>query len=521
MRSEQAARPARSGTVDIHVMGELAVYRDGQPLPLPQSKKTRCLLAYLAVVQRPQRRERLCEMFWEVPDDPRGALRWSLSKARQVIGDALEASRESVHLNTDRIGLDYREAMRALSGDLSSLDTEELERLAALFRGPFLADLALPRCAEYEAWRVSHVNELELLQLRLRRLLIDRLRSEPQRALVHAHALLALNPEDKAVAAEAESLALESRRQTLGQTPAPIGLPRQATVRTVARKLPSIHQDIRYCTTRSGVRIAYAECGEGMPIVKTANWMSHLEFEWESPIWRHWIEALSEQNRLIRYDERGNGLSDRRIDDVSFEALLADLEDVIDAASVDRFALLGVSHGCAISIAYAVRHPERVSHLVVYGGFARGWRAAENTEKTEYWTTLKTLIRQGWGQNNPAFRQVFTSLFIPGANQQQMDWFNELQRKTVSPEIAERLHDSFGNFDVVDLLPKVAVPTLVLHAHGDAVVPFKSGRAIATRIPSARFVTLESDNHILLADEPAFGRFVDELRRFIASNPGS
>lgn len=278
------------------------------------------------------------------------------------------------------------------------------------------------------------------------------------------------------------------------------------------------HQEIRYCRTRSGIQIAYAACGEGSTIVKTATWLSHLEYEWDSPIWRHWIEALSAGNRLIRYDERGNGLSDWRVDDMSFEAMLADLEDVADAAGADRFALLGISQGCAISVAYAVRHPERVSHLVLYGGFVQGWRAAGNADQIARWTAMTTLIRQGWGRNNPAFRQVFTSLFVPGASQEQMDWFNELQRKSVSPDNAAKLNEAIGDFDVSDLLPHVRIPTLVLHSRNDAVCPYKGGRRFATEIPGARFVMLESDNHILLAHEPAFHKFVEEMRRFIAGD---
>ena len=205
----------QSDVVDIRLIGELAVFRRGKLIALPQSKKTRCLLAYLAVVERPQRRERLCELFWEVPDDPRGALRWSLSKIRQVVGDALEASRESVELNAAKIRLDYKEIIGALSGDLTPHSTDELERLAALFRGPFLADLALPRCSEFDAWRTSHANDVDLLQIRLRRALIDRLRSDPSRAIVHANALVALNPEDKALGLEVEALSRESRRRAL------------------------------------------------------------------------------------------------------------------------------------------------------------------------------------------------------------------------------------------------------------------------------------------------------------------
>jgi pimeloyl-ACP methyl ester carboxylesterase/DNA-binding winged helix-turn-helix (wHTH) protein len=319
---------------------------------------------------------------------------------------------------------------------------------------------------------------------------------------------------------------------------------RQAVIRTIARKgfrfvgavsegealdasartsadgaapeAPRLHQEIRYCTTRSGVRIAYAACGEGPPLVKTATWLSHLEFEWESPLWRHWLDGLSARNRLIRYDERGNGLSDWQIDEVSFELMVQDLEDVVDAAGLDRFALIGISQGCAVSAAYAVRHPERVSRLILYGGFVKGWRAGGEAEILAKWSALGTLMREGWGQNNPAFRQLFTSLFVPGATQQQMDWFNDMQRKSVSPANAERLNEAIGDFDVVGLLPQVTTPTLVLHAREDAVVRIESGRWFAKLIPDARFVSLESKNHIMLAHEPAFARFLEEVQRFLA-----
>jgi pimeloyl-ACP methyl ester carboxylesterase len=197
--------------------------------------------------------------------------------------------------------------------------------------------------------------------------------------------------------------------------------------------------------------------------------------------------------------------------------MVEDLEDVVDAAGVDRFALLGISQGCAVSVAYAVRHPERVSRLILYGGFVKGYRVAGDAEQMAQWSALGTLMREGWGQNNPAFRQLFTSLFVPGATQHQMDWFTDMQRKSVSPANAERLNQAFGDFDVVGLLPQVRTPTLVLHAREDAVIPIKAGRPFAKLIPGARFVSLESSNHILLAHEPAFAQFLEEIHGFLAT----
>ena len=274
-------------------------------------------------------------------------------------------------------------------------------------------------------------------------------------------------------------------------------------------------QDIRYCTTGDGVRIAYAITGSGPPIVKTANWMSHLDFEWESPVWRHWLHALTRERTLVRYDERGNGLSDREVDDLSFEAMVADLETVVDTLGLERFPLFGISQGCAVAIEYAVRHPERVSCLILYGGFAAGWRKLGTAVDIGQREALTLLMRTGWGQDNPAFRQVFTSRFIPGASTEQMDWFNELQRISVTPATAARFHMIFGTIDVRERLAEVTQPTLVLHARDDGEIPLIAGRIFATEISQARFVPLDSANHLLLENETAFERLVSEIDRFL------
>jgi class 3 adenylate cyclase/pimeloyl-ACP methyl ester carboxylesterase len=281
-------------------------------------------------------------------------------------------------------------------------------------------------------------------------------------------------------------------------------------------------QEIHFCLTRDGVQLAYSRMGQGPPIVKTGNWMTHLEFDFESPIWRHLYRELSRDHLLLRYDARGNGLSDREVPDISFEHFVDDLETVVDAAGVDRFALLGISQGCAVSVAYAVRHPERVSHLVLYGGFAVGWKKRARTEaEKEAGEAMLTLMRLGWGQENPAFRQLFTSQFLPGGSKEQSDWFNELQRMSASPADAVRNLLATGETDVSSLLSQVKVPTLVMHARHDARVPFESGRRLAAGIPGARFVPLESQNHLFLESEPAFDRFLEEVRSFIGSTSAS
>lgn len=274
-------------------------------------------------------------------------------------------------------------------------------------------------------------------------------------------------------------------------------------------------QNVHFCTTPDGTRIAYAEVGTGPPLVKAANYLNHIEYDWESPVWRPFLHALARQYRLVRYDARGNGLSDWDVDNFSLDAFVSDLETVVEAARHQTFALFGISQGCALAVAYAVRHPERVSRLVLYGGFVRGKRRRGSARDIEQADALLTLMRDGWGRDNPAFRQVFTSLFIPGGTAQQMQWWNDLQLKTTSPENAVRMRRAWDDIDVSDLLPHVHVPTLVLHCRDDAVQPFDEGRRLAAAIPGANFVALEGRNHVILQDDPSWLRFLAEINDFL------
>jgi pimeloyl-ACP methyl ester carboxylesterase/DNA-binding CsgD family transcriptional regulator len=275
-------------------------------------------------------------------------------------------------------------------------------------------------------------------------------------------------------------------------------------------------QQIRFCTGSDGVRIAYARTGKGSPIVKAANWLTHLEFDWTSPVWRHWLDEFSRGRTLVRYDERGCGLSDWDAVDLSFDAWVRDLEVVVDAAGLTRFALLGISQGGAVAVAYAARHPERVSHLVLYGAFARGKRARATSQEEidEIEMTISLAVR-GWGRENPAYRQLFATLFFPEGSPEQHRWFTDVQRLSTSAENAGRLLREVSNVDVRALAPRVACPTLVLHARDDARIVFDEGRLLAALIPGARLVPLESRNHILLEGEPAWGEFVAEVRGFL------
>ena len=277
-----------------------------------------------------------------------------------------------------------------------------------------------------------------------------------------------------------------------------------------------IDQHIRFCTTSDGVRLAYSTVGEGPPLVKLANWLGHLEFYWISPVTRHWGRELSKHNLFVMYDGRGTGLSDWKVESISSETWVHDLETVVDSVGLNRFILLGISQGGATAIEYTVRHPDKVSHLILYGAFARGWaKIGLPQNRIEELQTLAKLTEIGWGRDNPAYRQIFTSMFVPEATTEHMRSFNDLQRMSTSPEIAAKFWIEFGNVDVLDLLPRVTVPTLVLHSRHDAMIPFQLGRQIAASIPGARFVPLESKNHILLENEPAWLQFVAEIRRFL------
>lgn len=275
-----------------------------------------------------------------------------------------------------------------------------------------------------------------------------------------------------------------------------------------------MEQVLRFCTAPDGVRIAWSSIGHGTPIVKAAHWMTHLEHDLRSPVWRPWVDALSAGHRLVRYDQRGCGLSDREPAHVDFDAHLADFTAVVDDAGLDRFAIFGLSQGAAVAVRYAVLHPERVTCLILCGGYARGWRRRGPADLARH-ELLQEVIRVGWGTDDLAFRRLFTQLFVPGGTQEQLGWFDELARVTASPDTAARLRRGWGDFDTTDDLPRVGVPTLVAHARGDAVVPFAEGRLMASGIPGATFLPLESSDHVLLGEEPAFGEFMRAALRTV------
>lgn len=274
-------------------------------------------------------------------------------------------------------------------------------------------------------------------------------------------------------------------------------------------------QTIKYVTTADNTRLAWASSGAGPALVKAANWITHLEYDWESPVWNHWVRFFSEHFRLVRYDERGNGLSQHEVEDVSSRNWLSDLETVVDVAKPEQpFVLLGVSQGSIAAIEYAVKYPEQVSHLLLYGGYARGWALRDNPEAIRRMKAIVELTELGWGSSEPVFRRLYTSRFLPDATEEQLNWFDELCARTTSPKMAARLITSRGEGDVRHLLSSVTVPTLVAHATDDRAVPFRDGQEVAAEIPGAEFMQLNASNHILLSHEPAWDRFKQAVLDF-------
>lgn len=283
----------------------------------------------------------------------------------------------------------------------------------------------------------------------------------------------------------------------------------------------AMQQDIQYCTTSDGVRLAYATLGKGSPIVRTSHWFTHIDHELDSALFRHTLLGLAHNHRLLRFDARGNGLSQRDVDEISFERWVSDLETVVDAADYVRFALVGVSQGVPISIAYAARHPERVSHLILYGGFARGLlhRGGDPEKLKQSLALMCGLMHEGWGSEGESHRQFFISQFMPDSTVEQQHSMNELERVSATPAVAERMLRVTANVNVANLLPKIKVPTLVLHARGDLRVPFVLGQEIAVGIPGAKFVPLEGRNHMLLPTDPAFRQFYNAVATFLGDKP--
>lgn len=532
--------------IEIRVLGELEIVRDGVTVDLPPSRKTRALLGYLALAERPVRRDRLCELLWDVPDDPRAALRWSLTKLRSLIdSDARKvvvADREHVAIDRHGTRIDWWDLFAPENKTLDGLDAETLEKLASRYRGPLLEGLEISGCPQFNAWLLAGREQARTRQIAILDHLVARLDGNPGRALPFGQARAELDPLDELAHARVVELLIETgnKRQAehYGQA-ARLLLEaeqieftgvldlafRKKTANTPIEQIipsenntdaASIRQMIRFCSTRDNTRIAWSTAGEGPPLVKTANWLNHLEHDWETPVWSHVMRFMAQDHTLFRYDERGNGLSDWNVTKLDLETFIEDLEAVVEAAGLERFPLFAISQGCCVAAAYTARNPHKVSRLIMHGGYRQGWRKHGDPEEVETHGALLTLIKLGWGAETPAFRQLFSNLFYPSASAELRDAFSELQRKSCSPENACKLLDALGNLDCTSYLDQIQVPVLVTHCRGDLRIKIEKGRDLASRIPNARFVQLDSNNHLFTADEPAWSRFVQEVTDFLA-----
>ena len=563
--------------IDIYLFGTPRVEREGQALSVPR-RKTLALLAYLAVTDKLQSRETLAALFW--PDyDPSSAfanLRRELSRLKELLGEgdvlAVDRLQVSVVPGAD-VHLDVA-AFRTLvnktkthghTGDNLCADCfKALTQAVEIYRGDFMAGFNLSDSPAFDDWRFFQGEELrQLLVEALQRLIerhistgqyeqgivyarrwlsLDRLHEPAHRCLMQLYAwsgqqaaalrqyqeLQRLLHEELGLEPEKETRAIYERIKARTLAP-PEGIESSDSATPVsleedrrAAQEAGFSQTIRFCTTPDGVRLAYAVVGQGPVLVKAANWLSHIEYDWNSPVWRHWLTGLARHHTLVRYDERGCGLSDWHVDEFNLDAWVTDLETVVDSLGLERFPLLGISQGASIAVEYAVRHPEKVSRLILYGGYIRGRLHRSRTpEQLDELDLMIQLIKIGWGKEHAAFRQVFSSLFLPEGTPEQLHAFNELQRVTTSPEIAARIVSGFQVIDVREQAKQVTQPTLVLHARGDMRIPFEEGRLTAATIPNARLVTLESNNHILLEDEPAWGRFLEEVNAFLKEDTTS
>ncbi|MEM5516933.1 alpha/beta fold hydrolase [Henriciella sp. AS95] len=526
----------------IQVFGPVRVIAGGEDVALPASRKTRALLAYLAMTGRLHRRERLCDLLWDLPDDPRGALRWSLSKLRSVFDrddvTRIVADRERVQFDIEGVDIDFLKMRDIANGNEAR--PEDLIEAWEMTESELLEDCELPNQPGFSAWLSQQRNEVIRLRVRLARRLAVCPDLPPEASERWADRWLQDAPFDPIAAAyavdarrglgrerEADALAedLHQAFEAQGLDAPSFSSPSESSIAPIANTASTDTPDgvlvptqsIRFAKTEDNALLAWASVGSesNPPLVKAANWLSHLELDWEAPIWSPLFRQLATTFNFVRYDERGCGLSDWDVPDISFETFVSDLERIVDAAGLEKFPLLGISQGAAVSIEYAARHPDKVSHLILFGGYTAGWRHTATPEEAKEREAMMVLTETGWGRQNPAYRHVFSRTFMPDATAEELAWFDEFQKNTTSPENAVRFLEAFSLLDVRDRLKDVQAPTLVIHCRGDMRIPIASGKQIAAELPNAEFLTLESNNHLLLGREPASKIFIEEIERFL------
>jgi pimeloyl-ACP methyl ester carboxylesterase/DNA-binding SARP family transcriptional activator len=520
-------------TIQTQLIGDVRLFSESQTLELPKSKKTRALLGYLIVSNRPIRRERLCEVFWESSNDPKGALRWSLSQLRKVEEQAgvgfIEADRERVSIRSDILLSDLAELYTASQNE--NWPEEDIDPFLDMAKEDLLGGLDLPNLGDYTVWLRTAREKASEMYISVIRAQLRNDTLNPEKQITLAKTWLDIRPfESEAALALLHHLETANRLEdvedwqtTLTKRFKEAGIefdphtPSQVISKEVLTEEQTLlyKQKISFCKTPDGNTLAYATTGDGPPLFKAANWLTHLELDWSAPIWSPIFKELSRDFKFIRYDERGNGLSDWDVKELSQKTFVQDLETIIEQFDYQTFPLLGISQGVAVCIDYAIANPERVSKLVLFGGYPKGWRIDATPEVTASREAMITLTRSGWGQENPAYRNVFSSTFMPTATPEQLNWFNDFQKQTTSPDNAVRFLEAFADIDVREKLSQISVPTLVVHSRGDQRIDWTVGRDMASEIPNAQFVILESDNHLLLDGEAASLEFTKIVREFL------
>jgi DNA-binding SARP family transcriptional activator/alpha-beta hydrolase superfamily lysophospholipase len=521
--------------VAIRLLGGFEVEVDGRPVPASSwSRRPAAALVKLLALSNDRRlhREQVIDALWpDVAIDAAAARLYKAAHyARKITGrrDCVELAREIARLFPhDDVHVDVDDFERLAARALATGDPDQIGATLAHYAGPLLPD------DPYEEWVVAR---RQRLQLRHRELLReagrwrDLVADDPLDEAAHVALMRdALERGDRTAVLRQFGVLEQILRDELGIGPSAEAV----ALRDGARSGPAIAaagpssprhttlatQTIRFCETSDGVRLAYAISGTGPPLVKTATWLTHLDYDWSNPVWRHWWQALSARHTFVRYDERGCGLSDWDVDELSMDVWVRDLETVVDTIGLDRFPLLGVSQGGAVALAYAHRHPERVSGVVLFGAYAQGRmrKAATPAARGEI-RALADLMRTSWGQDRPGFRQVYNARFLPDGPIDLWHAFDELQKHTASPENAYRLYTAWSEIDVTDIATQVHVPTLILHSRHELLRPYEEDAlALAEAMPHARLVPLESRNHILQEHEPAFAQFVEEIELFLGT----
>jgi DNA-binding SARP family transcriptional activator/pimeloyl-ACP methyl ester carboxylesterase len=564
---------------EIRILGPLEVVAEDVPVDVPSGKERLLLAALVVHANRVVSTDRLFEILWRgrPPVTAANTLQTYVSHLRRILEPGRTPRRPSGVVITREPG--YLLALEPemidaclfeqLIGDARPLVDEAPDAAAtllrsalSLWRGEPLADFAFEPFARSEITRLTELRlaaledrieaELalgdhgalcgELAQLVREHPLRERLSAQLMVALYRsgrqAEALqtcadlraalaeqLGIDPSPALCRLEAAILRQEPQLDPPRTVPGPQSQRAPVSVAPVEhapaeRASEHGHEHdhehrIQFCHAADGTRIAYSVVGSGPPLVKAANWMTHLDHDFDSPLRRHWTDDIAAARRLLRYDERGCGMSDWDVDRFDFDAWVDDLETVVDSAGFDRFPLLGVSQGAAVAVAFAVRHPERVSRMVLYGSYARGRRRRTDSSGPGEAALDVELARLGWGRDDPSFRQVFTSQFLPDGSRSDWDELNELQRRTTSPENAARFLETFADIDVTADAPLVRCPTLIVHARDDRRVPASAARELAALIPGSRLVLLPGRNHLLTRDDPAWPLFLDELDRFL------